>query len=374
MDILGQLSGGLSREQVIFERIEKILSKNQGMEEEMKSDEYTVSKEDAKFIQLHVKNKCPKYSMYFGDYNNDMFHKLWSNMWYKTFEKGDVIFDKESKADWFYYILKGSVHLYGIDSQGNQKIDNLYHENQVFGLVKTEKKEEIPKRNKQAVAENPTAVLIFDSGEYEGIRKQRVLSAAETKIEFLTQYIPGFRSVSEKVVHELETIFQKEKVTKGYRLLEQGKINDFLYFILSGECRIIYNYNANKLLKRKFDSIEASTPSYMLIGKLNTGDCFGQASACEKQPCKYSIQALSEEVELYKISWNSFYQNFGKDNGKPVKELRAKAVMDKNWIGMILKRLAHKSIERIMSECEFVDKAHDNHAIRSIVNESPYLK
>lgn len=120
--------------------------------------------------------------------------------------------------------------------------------------------------------------------------------------------------------------------------------------------------------------MDESVPGFILIGSAKQGDCFGQMSAVSKSLCKYSIQAASDEVVLYKIQWSIFYDNFGKDGGTPVKQMKAKAIMNKNWINSTIKRLTSKPIEKIMSDCEFVDKAHDCHAIRSIQNEPPYLK
>lgn len=143
--------------------------------------------------------------------------------------------NKEDSYKYFYYILKGTVHVLELSSAGEEKISSMHHSNEVFGLKKLESHDNIPQRNREARAITETKVLKFSTIEYENIRAQRVLSAAETKIEFLTRYIPGLRKVDQKIIQELETCFQKEKMTKGYRLLQQGKPNDYLYFIFSGE-------------------------------------------------------------------------------------------------------------------------------------------
>lgn len=374
MDILGKLSGGLTREQVIINRIHNALKDNIEPGGEIKSENNTVDIDDAKFIQLHLKNKCNKYHMYFGEYTTEMFHKLCPFMWYKSYDKNSTVFAIGDPSKWFYYILDGTVHTLESDSSGNQKIANLYNENQLFGLKKSDETESIIERNREAVTETTTHILMFDVEEYEKIRKQRVLSAAETKIEFLKQYVPGLRSIRDSIIHDLEVLFQKEKVTKGYRLIEQGVINDNLLFIQTGECRILYNYNTNKKLKSKFDSLDISMPGLINIGKLGAGDWCGESSAITKTPWKYSVQVLSEEAEIYRISWNTFYNSFGKDNGAPIQRMRAKSVMNINWTNMIIKKLVSKTIESIMSDWEFVDKAHDKNSIRSIANESPFIK
>jgi CRP-like cAMP-binding protein len=193
-------------------------------------------------------------------------------MWFRTYQKNSTIFTVGDPSKWFYFILDGTVHTLQSDSMGNQKISNLYNENQLFGYKKIDENESIPNRNKEAVTETPTSILMFDLQIYEKIKRERVLSSAETKIAYLKQYIPGFRSIQEDIIHELEPLFQKEKATKGYRIIDQGVRNDYLYFIQTGECQILYNYKTNKKLKAKFDSLNVSLPGLIKIGRMGVGD------------------------------------------------------------------------------------------------------
>lgn len=271
MDVLGIIGGQVNKDTLRVNRIKNILKDNQQEDEEMKREDIEIEKDDAKFIQLHLQHACPKYHMYFGDYNTEMFQKLCPSMWFKEYQKDDVVYSKDDPAKFFYFILKGTVHVLETDSKGDQKIAKLHNENEVFGLNKGTADATSQLRTRDCVAETETNILKIDAEEYEKIRSQRVLSAAESKIEFLTRYIPGLRSVDIKIIQDLESLFQKEKVTKGYRLLEQGVVNDYLYFIYSGECRILYNYNSNSGLKKKFDSLNESLLSYLLIGKLSEG-------------------------------------------------------------------------------------------------------
>jgi CRP-like cAMP-binding protein len=210
--------------------------------------------------------------MYFGGYNIEMFQLLLPYIWYKEFQPNDIIYEKGDDCKYFYYILKGSVHILDLGATEGVKIAKMHSENEIFGMKKSDSPDIQIRRSRQAIAEKETIVLKIDLKEYEDIRKKRVLSAAESKINFLTRHIPGLRSVDNKIVQEVETIFQKEKYTKGYRIIEQGKTNDNIYFIASGECRILYHYNSNPLLKKKFDSLDISMPGFMLLGKLTAGD------------------------------------------------------------------------------------------------------
>lgn len=201
-----------------------------------------------------------------------------------------------------------------------------------------------------------------------------MLTAAEQKIEFLTRNIPGLRSGKKDAIEELETLFIKETITNGYRVLHQDKSNDYLHFIVSGKWRILYNYNSNKKLKNKFESLDESLPSLLLIGVLTKGDWFGHSSAMTRQKWKYSVQVSSDELVVYKILAQQFYDNFGKDRGAPIQRIRAKIIMDNNWIKNVIKRLQDKEVGVIVSEWEFVDKSHNPSAKKVVQHESPYLK
>lgn len=147
--------------------------------------------------------------MYFGEYNTEMFQKLCPFMKYLEFEEGDKVFSKEDQSNSFYFIIQGTVHVLETSSNGEEKISSIHHTNDVFGLKKNER--ETALRNRDAVAQNIASIIQIDTNEYEKIRSHRILSAAEEKIEFLCLNIPGLRKVDRSIVHEVETLFQKEK-------------------------------------------------------------------------------------------------------------------------------------------------------------------
>lgn len=313
--------------------------------------------------------------MYFGDYNTEMFQKLWPKMKYKQCQANETIFNKSDPASLFYFIVRGTVHILETSSTGEDKIAKIHNINQVFGLDKSGTwNSDLPNRDKMAVSESQTDLLVIDALDYLTIRSQRVLSAAEQKVEYLTQNIPGMRVGKSEIIQELETLFTKEVISKGYRIMHQDKYNEDLYFIVQGEWRALFNYNSNKQLKLKFDSLDESLPSLILIGTLVKGDWFGQSSSIQREKCKYSVQVSSDELIAYKISAKQFYDNFGRDNGAPIQRMRGKAITDNNWLKMVIKRLQNRQVGQIMSEWEFVDKVVNSTATRRVQQESPMVK
>ena len=238
MNVLGELSSTFDKNKARISRIKEILNNSSIDVEELKEQQSTLEKEDARFIQLHLEHSWSKYHMYFGEYNTDMFLRLCPYMKYQEFSWGEKVFTKDDNSKWFYFIIDGTVHVLETSSTGEEKISSIHNSNDIFGLKKKSDEGGLTIRNRDAVAQWNTTIIQIDTDEYEKIRSQRILSAAEEKIEFLWLNIPGLRKVDRSIVHELETLFQKEKWTKGYRIIQQEKPNDFLYFWYSGELRI----------------------------------------------------------------------------------------------------------------------------------------
>ncbi len=51
----------------------------------------------------------------------------------KTYEKGQLIYMQDTTADRFYYILSGRVRSFISDSDGNERVLNLYSQGDIFG-------------------------------------------------------------------------------------------------------------------------------------------------------------------------------------------------------------------------------------------------
>lgn len=133
MSILRELGGSTDFDELRHKRLKDILTDNKQREED-KQQPNQIEKADAKFIQLLLQDKWPKYHIYFGDYNTNMFQKLGATMEYKELNKDDLVFHKGDPATFFYYILKGTIHVLEKSSTGEDKISSIHNENQVFGL------------------------------------------------------------------------------------------------------------------------------------------------------------------------------------------------------------------------------------------------
>lgn len=83
-------------------------------------------------------------------------------------------------------------------------------------------------------------MIEFNTNKYFDIISKTQLSASEKKIEFLTRHVPNFRNIDRKIIEDYEIYFQKEVVTKGYTLLKFEEMDDYIFFIYRGICKILY--------------------------------------------------------------------------------------------------------------------------------------
>ena len=134
------------------------------------------------------------------------------------------------------------------------------------------------------------------------------------------------------MIEELEVFFIKEVVTQGFILQKQDEQSDYLYFVFKGRCRMFAN-TANSIPSELINPDGATqSRKHIIIGYLKRGDSFGEESSLNDCPNPYSVEALTQEVHLYKILRGHLIQYFGGVTGDPVTQLRVQIVLKTNWL------------------------------------------
>lgn len=90
------------------------------------------------------------------------------------------------------------------------------------------------------VISQKATIIEFDTKRYYDIIQKTQLSAAEKKVEFLIRYVPNFRKLDRKIIEDYEIYFQKEVATKGYPIIKFEEMDDYIFFIYRGTCKILY--------------------------------------------------------------------------------------------------------------------------------------
>ena len=105
-------------------------------------------------------------------------------------------------------------------------------------------------------AAEAVAVIEIDRAAYESAKKHtQPPSPAEAKVEFLVRYVPRLRAVARRLAEELEVFFIKEVYTRGFRVVKQGELDDYVYFVFAGEARVCYNLRSHAELAPRLDRV-----------------------------------------------------------------------------------------------------------------------
>lgn len=118
------------------------------------------------------------------------------------------------------------------------------------------------------------------------------------KLEFLkTNARPLLVHQSHEDLLEKEVFFVKEAITKGYPIIKQGQTNQHLYLIQSGKVALYCKHP------------KSNNEAFLYLKTLKTGQMFNFNSV-NNTPSPFLIEALSEEVKVFKIKVDQLIDNF----------------------------------------------------------------
>lgn len=150
---------------------------------------------------------------------------------------GEPLYRKGDKSTYFYFLLRGQLHLTVVESKSEKFVHNI-DENTFFGF-----REISMERNDFATSkQQQTEVIQIDTNVYKDIITHSQLAVSVEKIDFLMRFVPHLRDedkVGLEQLKKLEVHFMKEEYTRGYHVLSQGQQDEYLYFIFRGKCRLL---------------------------------------------------------------------------------------------------------------------------------------
>ena len=123
--------------------------------------------------------------------------------------------------------------------------------------------------------------------------------AHQQKIDFLIRYGPGLRDLKEKQsIDSLDNIFFKKVYKKGIQIVRQKEMNDYLYIIFQGKCKIMINTN-NEECAKIFPEEAKFKFKYVTLGNLHKGQTFGEHSIINGVESPFTIEVCSESVIVF---------------------------------------------------------------------------
>jgi len=260
-----------------------------------------------------------------------------------------------------------------MNEAGELKMARSIDPGMVFG-----KKDPTNERQDIAKSTGDTIVLSIDRAAFDRIRAETVQNDAEQKIEFLLRYVPRLRMSPRNIIEELDILFIKECYTKGFRILKEGELNEHVYFVRSGTCRLLQPIMVHSLsaLKNQFSGEELSKYKYVNLCSLGIGQAFGEDSALNSIRSQEAVEAESETVDVYKISRAMLLQYFGGSASEVIYSIRAGVQAKRNWIQLKTKQLANAKKEDLLKAGMLRDESEIKllKPTMSVPGEVPYLK
>ena len=112
-----------------------------------------------------------------------------------------------------------------------------------------------------------------------------------------------FGGITDVELDEIRTYFKEEHYKPGDFILNEGKSNNKLYFIISGSVSIV---------RRRNISDDSDKEELVVLSTLAKGDTFGEMELIDIQPCAASVRADTDTTvytftnsDLYQLSkWN----------------------------------------------------------------------
>ena len=158
------------------------------------------------------------FNSFFSSYSDRMFAQLLVHCEMRELELGQALYKKGDKSNYFYFLLRGQLHLTVVESVQTKFSHNI-DENEFFGF-----REQSMERNDFVTSkQKQTEVIQIDTNVYKNIITQTQLAVSFEKIDFLMRFVPHIRDddkVGVENLKKLEVHFQKEEYSRGYHILQ----------------------------------------------------------------------------------------------------------------------------------------------------------
>lgn len=193
-------------------------------------------------------------------------------------KEGQTLFCKGDVSDKMYVLLSGQLDMYDDHGLGPVFIATL-----AGGKVLGERG--LARRTSRlltAVAKVESCMLSLDQDSFVETLGPVVAQRIEEKVAFIEAYIPKARFLPLSLKERLAYAFSPMLYKRGTRLLSQGEVSPFLYFVKSGECSAVLH----------------STK----IVTLTAGCWFGDETILLNKPSSHAILVNSESAWLYTLT------------------------------------------------------------------------
>ena len=284
----------------------------------IKNENKSLSLGDYKFISDLLSQKFLEVRDIFTKFNSEDYYTFIENSNFHEYSEKDLIFAKNTPCENYLFILYGDIDFYDAKEEGNEKIlIKTISAGKVYGhLVKEKYKYNlIARTNISLISINKK---IFDDLI---ININKIKSA--NKIKFIKKFFPKIRTFPDNTISNVFQNFERVKFNIHSKILLKDEYNEYIYLIIKGQVGLCLRPKVlfkNDIIDK---TNEIYNKDYIILEKLSKGDVFGINSALKSQKNFYTVVALTNDVEVYRIAKGSILYYFGGSNGMLPLDLKA---------------------------------------------------
>ena len=217
---------------------------------------------------------------------------------FKTAEKGITVISSAGMGTTsLYVIMRGSVSMQSSDGAGNGKVLSILDQGESFGEVSEVRS--LPPHC-SVIPLQETDLVVIPRQTYQKYLQFLVEKESEERVVFLRELIVQvFRSCSHEELHLVATNLHSRSVQANKVILRQGDEGDTLYFLASGECRVLQNVTFSPDTPQERQKI-------LEVATLTVGEYFGELAVLDSTPRAVSIVS-NTPVRLYCLNRVDFY-------------------------------------------------------------------
>eukprot|EP00743_Colponemidia_sp_Colp-15_P008225 GILK01008923.1.p1 GENE.GILK01008923.1~~GILK01008923.1.p1 ORF type:complete len:587 (+),score=107.11 GILK01008923.1:165-1763(+) len=259
-----------------------------------------------------------------------------------TMDSDQVVFSKGDEGDAFFFILTGRVSV----NVPHEQTDELITVTELkagdsFGelaLVRNDR------RTATIITQEYCEFMKLDKDSFNRILKGDFLKQSAQKVEFLIERVPNLKSLSRLNLEKVAYYFRTKIYKKDAVIIQQGQPADHVFFIVSGECKMVYDSRGAQSTAAVSSSsshlgFTSPTLSQLGLGLLNTGQCFGEETMLDQDATyPFSVIATSPTVETFGIRKQDIFSRLPSET---IALMKADAEMKKDW--------RHNRIESVMA-------------------------
>lgn len=212
-------------------------------------------------IKYLFKNKFKEVEEVFKQIDIEGMISILKNSEINSYKENDCVFEKGQDCTDYYFLLFGDISIYSDkNSDAKAKLLKTISGGVIFGH-KVKDKLQYFAYSKSSKA----LILSINKLTFNNIIDSFKTRSNTNKINFLKKYIPNIRNTGEDIINSIKDKFMKLAFKKGAKINIDGEFDDFLYIIISGECKSLKSIKKIKQLSNYINDNNITDKTHIVL-------------------------------------------------------------------------------------------------------------